>query len=108
MTRQMVAYLDSDGDNTAQAARVVGGTIDYLHVINPNAADAYLQLFDAATGSVTVGTTTPRQSYLVPANGAFEVKLGLHFNTAITYACTTTATGNGDPVVGLVVNMLIA
>lgn len=101
--------FDSDGDNTAQACKARGGSLNYIHVINPNATDAYLQLFDAAAANVTVGTTTPKQSYFVPGNGAFEVSFGpdgIPFGTAITYACTTTATGSGDPSTGLTVNMV--
>lgn len=104
-------HLDSDGDNTAQAMKTTGGEIHFLHVVNTNAADAYFQLFDAATGDVTVGTTTPMHSFLVPAGngsnaGMYELPPGvvIEFDNAITYACTTTATGNTDPTVGLVVN----
>ena len=82
-----------------------------LEVSNPNTVDCYLQLFDFATGDVTVGTTTPAMSLFVPAgdgtlNGAMDKEYsgGLTFETAITYACTTTATGSGDPTTGLVVN----
>lgn len=113
MARQL---FDSDGDNTAQACKTTGGDILYIHVINPNTAQAFLQLFDAATSAVTVGTTTPMQSYLIPpgdgtTSGAFEQKFDphpntLHFDTAITYACTNTATGNGDPSTGLTVNII--
>lgn len=104
-----LSHFDSDGDNTAQAVYAGGGSIHYLHIINTNASDAYLQLFDVAAGSVTVGTTTPMQSYLVPGNGAFERsfgEVGIKFERAITYACTTTATGSGDPSTGLTVNAL--
>lgn len=100
-------YFDSDGDNTAQALKASGGALYSLHVINENATDAYVQLFDTAAGSVTVGTTTPVYVLFVPANGAVEEKFTappLTFGTAITYACTTTATGNGDPSTGLVVS----
>ena len=105
--------FDSDGDNSAQAAKTIPGYIDYLHIINPNTAQAFLQLFDVAAASVTVGTTTPKLSFLIPAgdgtnSGGFERSFDppLHFSAnAITYACTTTATGNGDPTTGLTVNI---
>jgi len=107
-------FFDSDGDNTAQAMKAGAGFLYSLEVSNPNSADAYLQLFDAATGSVTVGSTTPALSLLVPAgNGTQDGGMdkfwsgGVIFNTAITYACTTTATGNTDPTTGLVVNAVV-
>lgn len=103
--------FDSDGDNTAQSIATIGGYLDALHVINSNTSQAFIQLFDVAAASVTVGTTTPKQSFLVPAgdgtnSGAFERQFSppIPFSTAITYACTTTATGNGDPTTGLIVN----
>ena len=105
--------FDSDGDNTAQAATTSGAYIDYIHVVNPNVAQAFLQLFDLASGSANVGTTTPTLSLLIPPgngtdSGAFtEVfPVPIHFKTAVTYACTTTATGSGDPTTGLTVNIV--
>lgn len=99
--------FDADGDNTAQACKTSAGSLYGLHIINSNVADAYLQLFDLAVASVTVGTTTPKQSYIVPAQGAVEMvfSVPLEFLTAITYSCTTTPTGNGDPTTGLTVNL---
>ena len=106
--------FDADGDNTAQVAFAGFGSVLSLEVSNPNAADAYLQLFDVAAGSVTVGTTDPNQSLFVPAgdgtkDGAMDKDFGagIFFKNAITYACTTTAAGAGDPTTGLVVNMVI-
>ena len=102
--------FDSDGDNTAQSIKASAGRLYFLEVSNPNSADAYLQLFDLATVSVTVGTTAPKLSLFVPAgdgtkDGAMDkvFPIGITFGTAITYACTTTATGAGDPTTGLIV-----
>ncbi|MEO5366366.1 MAG: hypothetical protein H7831_08435 [Magnetococcus sp. WYHC-3] len=82
-------------------------------VINPNTTDVYLQIFDLASGSVTVGTTTPKQSYLVPAgdgtnSGAAELNFAepLVCKDAVTIACTTAATTNGAPGSNSIVNIL--
>jgi hypothetical protein len=104
--------FDSDGDNSAQAIKTSGGRLYGMEISNPNSVDAYVQLFDVATGSVTVGATAPKQSYLVPGgdgtlDGAFDINFAsdwMHFHTAISYSCTTTATGSGDPSTGLVCN----
>lgn len=104
-------HFDSDGDNSAQAARSVGGLLLGIEVSNPNSADAFIQIFDAVAADVTVGTTTPDLSFFVPANGAMDKDFAsapIQFHKAITYACTTTATGNGDPATGLVVNIIHA
>jgi|TARA_R100000306_G_scaffold62222_2_gene67745 hypothetical protein len=105
--------FDSDGDNSAQACKTSNGRLYGVEVSNPNSADAYLQLFDLATGSVTVGTTTPKLSFLVPAgngtiDGAYDDYWtdGIEFNVAITYACTTGVATSGDPTTGLIVNMM--
>lgn len=100
---------DADIDNTAQACKVARGHLYGYHVQNPNASDAWLQFYDAAAADVTVGTTTPKLSLIVPANGAIEAYLGddnaIRFSTAITYSATTTAAGGTDPTVGLVGNL---
>lgn len=103
--------FDGSGDNTAQALKTAAGRLYFLEVSNPTAADAYIQLFDLATASVTVGTTAPKLSLFVPAgdgtlDGAMDKvwEIGLHFATAITYACTTTPTGGTGPATALVVN----
>ena len=98
---------DADIDNTAQACKTSRGRLYGYHVQNPNASDAWLQFYDAATGSVMVGTTTPKLSLIVPANGAIEALFAVpvEFETAITYAATTTATGGTDPTTGLVGNL---
>jgi len=100
-------FFDNDGDNTAQALFAQPGLLNKIIVENSNAAKAYVQLFDAAAADVTVGTTTP--DYVIPvlaAGGTVDDYMGapLRFKTAITYACTTTATGNTDPTTGLVIS----
>ena len=113
MAKVFRTLFDSDGDNTAQVCKTSGGRVHYLEVSNRNTVDAYLQLFDVAAASVTVGTTTPKQSFLVPG-GAASTLAGamdrifnppMQFQIAITYACTTTPTGNTDPTTGLNVNI---
>ena len=101
-------HFDGDGDNTAQAVKAAPGRIYAMEVSNPNTANAFIQLFDALAANVTVGTTTPKQSYIVPASGAMDKSFAdspLEFGVGITYACTTTATGSTDPTTGLVVNI---
>ena len=106
--------FDADAANSAQAAKTSSGILWGVEVSNPNSADAYLQLFDLATGDVTVGTTTPKLSFLVPGgdgtlDGAMDKSFsdfGIAFNTAITYACATTAAGGSDPSAGLILNLL--
>ena len=93
--------------NTATAIKSSAGNIYLLHVENPNSSKAYLQFYDVAAGSVTVGTTTPKLSLLIPATGGHDgyLPIPIAFGTAITVAATTTATGGAAPTTGLLVNI---
>lgn len=112
MAINVLTHRDTDVDNTAQVIKAAPGFLHYVHVANPNTDAAWLHLYDAAAADVTVGTTTPKQSYMVPGGsatnpGGFDLPLGNHqmyFGTAITYAATTTVGGGADPTTGLVLN----
>lgn len=102
-----VPHFDPNGNNVAQPIKTSAGVLYNLNIYNSNGADAFVQLFDAALGDVTVGTTTPDYVIYVPAGGGVITdfnSIGMEFNTAITYTCTTTATGAGAPAVGLTVS----
>ena len=100
-------HFDADADNTAQEMKPTAGNLYGLELTNENGVDAWIQLFDLPVGSVTVGTTTPKQSYIIPGSGAMDKDFGaapISFDTAITYAVTTSPTGSGDPTIGLTLN----
>ena len=99
--------FDSSVTATVENLATRGVHLYTLVVRNPSAATAYLQLFDAAAANVTLGTTTPDQSYWVPPSGEFDLaytKDGMEFQTALSYAFTTTATGNTAPASNAEVN----
>ncbi len=72
---------------------------------NNVAADVYLQWFDVASGSVTLGTTVPKFATWLPANGGDKEYLGgegkIAFATDLTLAATTTPTGSTAPATGV-------
>jgi hypothetical protein len=89
---------------TVVAVDASAGQLYELYCFNPNASVAFVQLFDLATGSVTLGTTAPKLSYGIPATSAsgFTVSLvGTQFSTAISAAATTTSNGSTAPGSGL-------
>lgn len=91
---------------TAVAVKAAAGTLHSFTFYNPNNTVAYCQLFDVAQGSVTVGTTVPKESYGIPAQGWYDkIGLDIAFGTAITIACSTTATGNTAPGTGITANV---
>ena len=62
---------------------------------NDDVAARYLQMFNVASGDVTLGTTTPDLVMQLNADSADTFPLhDMEFATAFSYAVTTTATGN--------------
>jgi hypothetical protein len=90
--------------NTDVAIKASAGLFGGYMVYNPNTVACYIQLFDIATASVTVGTTTPTYVLPIPAASAanLELSCGIDHATAITVAATTTATGGTTPTTALV------
>ncbi|MDB5448314.1 MAG: hypothetical protein JWQ97_3631 [Phenylobacterium sp.] len=98
-TPKLVAALS----NAAVAIKASVGQLCWYDIFNPSAAVAYVQLFDRAQGSVTVGTDTPAAAIGIPAGGRAQGFVQRwNFNTAITAAATTTATGSIAPATALV------
>lgn len=89
----------------------------YIMLTNPNTAETYLQVFNKASASVTVGTTAPdfvlRIPGLATASGTgvaanLELVNGVAMSTGITVAATTTATGSTAPANALTATFLFA
>lgn len=81
----------------------------YCNIENPDATNkAYVQFFDAIATNVTVGTTKPKRSIVIPAgstwDGLFTVPMS--FGTALTIAATTTREGAVAPVTSLIVGCI--
>lgn len=96
--------------NSAVAAKASAGSVYGFDFVNTGTADAYVQIFDVAQGSVTLGTTVPKMFKWVPAGGAwsdtFPDEAKISFATAITVAATTTPTGSTAPATGILANIL--
>lgn len=106
-------YRNVDADETEDAVKASAGQLYWIHAMNLTAAVLYLQLYNAVTGSVTVGTTTPDLTFPIPTQGdtngagfVLAIPNGIAFSTAITVACTTTVGGASGPAAnGCIVNM---
>lgn len=99
-TPQTAGGLSFYSGQTNAAKTVVKSSTGQLYgydLYNNNAAQAYVQIFNVASGSVTLGTTVPDMVIVIPANGGRNVSYtaGVAFSTAITYAVTATRTGSG-------------
>ena len=99
---------------TAVAVKTTGGHLYGIEVSNPNVVSEWIQIFDALTANITLGTTTPKLSLAVPKGAsATDVGImdklwedGIDFSIGITVYATSAPTTNGAPSTGLTANIL--
>jgi hypothetical protein len=94
-------YYKVDLNATKQTVFAGRGNCFSIEVQNNDAAAAYLQVFDALAASVTVGTTTPGYTLLVPANALVQLQMPAgafkHFATGMVIALTTSRSNSTNP-----------
>tara|TARA_R110000824_G_C15186078_1_gene674274 strand:- start:120 stop:491 length:372 start_codon:yes stop_codon:yes gene_type:complete len=103
---------DTDSDNTPEDASGSGGTLHQVYIDNSaNSAQVYVKLYEAAKGSVTVGTTPPSFIFPCPASKAkqFNFASGAAWSTALSFATVTAAGtgGNTGPTDSVIVRLTI-
>lgn len=98
----------SDGStaltNSAQAIKASAGQVYGWYIYNPNSSAQFVQFYNTAAASVTVGTTNPLFMLTIPASAAANVEFtnGITFtNAGFSCAATSTAGGNGAPSTAL-------
>jgi len=106
-------FTDTDLAEVKAAVKASSATIYAIDVDNSaNASPSYLKLYNAASGSVTVGTTTPDVIIMAPANTRIDIPIpaGLVFGTALTAACLTGAgtAGTTGPTSDVTVRIVYA
>lgn len=81
--------------NTVKQVVGAAAILSFYEIYNPNGNSCFVQFFDAATpGAVTLGTTVPVLSLVVPPLGAINLAdLAINFASGIQVAATTGATG---------------
>lgn len=106
-TNSTMNASSSDGGtaltSTAQAIKASAGKIKGYFIYNPNATAQFVQFYNTAQGSVTVGTTNPLFMLTIPPASAANLWMesGVNFSTAMSWAATSTAGGNGAPTTAL-------
>lgn len=78
------------------AVKASAGNLFGFSLQNNNASVAYLEFWNVAAGSVTLGTTTPVATYIIPASGSLTIlsPLSLMYSaTALSYAVVTAYNG---------------
>lgn len=92
---------------TAVAVKASAGQLYGYHIYNPNDEVCFVNLYNIAQGSVTVGTSNVKTEIPVPAGAAAPLALpfGITFSTAITVSATKTSGSTTAPDVGLTVQL---
>ena len=86
---------------TKQTIKASPGQLYGWYVYNPNSSAQWVHFYN--TDSVTVGTTNPLLSIVLPPLSAANLlsTMGIAFSTAISTAATTDGGGNTAPAVAL-------
>lgn len=86
--------------NTKVVVKGSAGLLAGWHIYNNNSVNTFIQVFNLATGSVTLGSTAPTFVIVVPPGGWEDfvpTMPGINMGTAITLAATTTASNSTAP-----------
>lgn len=99
-------HLNNNATASATTVKSSQGNLYGIHIGNPNSSDVFLQVFDDT--SPNVGTDTPKQSYRVDSQSSLNksMTVPIKFDNGISYAITTTSTGNTSPSTASVVNVI--
>lgn len=91
-------FRSLDLDETEEDVKTSPGCLYKLRITNRTTSVRYVKLYNATAANVTVGTTTPIDTIVVPAGGSADLAtvitenfggLGLTFDTALSMAATT-------------------
>lgn len=87
------SYTLSAASNNLTQAKGSAGQLFAVVVTNTNAAARYLKIFNKASASVTMGTTSADFQFVIPGNTAgaglaINIDKGMALGTGITYAIT--------------------
>ena len=104
--------IDVDAKDEVKSS---AGQVYWIHAMNTTAAPVFLKFYDLAAANVTVGTTVPDLTFLVPANAdsdgagfTLAIPNGIAFGTGITIAGTGLVADNDNTALGanaLIVNL---
>lgn len=97
----MTIFRSIDIDESEEEVKATAGQVFSITAFNRTAAPLYLKFYNATAANVTVGTTTPVLTFVVPGNAdsdgagfVWNNTIGFAFSTAISVACTTGVADN--------------
>lgn len=91
-TTRLLSAAGTSQDETAISATAC--TITRFTGYNASSSARYLKFYNATTANVTVGTTTPIQTFYLPATTAFSIEVQRYYDTACTFALLTAGADN--------------
>lgn len=101
VTGGLSVFKHLDLDETPRSVKGSAGQVYWLHITNFSASTRYLKFFNIASGSVTVGSSTPMMTLPIGSAGdtdgtpnVINLPIGIAFSTAITVAVTTAKADN--------------
>lgn len=90
--------------NAAQVIKASAGNLYGYYIYNPNTAATYVEVYNIAAASVTVGTSTAILVFCIPASSAANLMFPVPIpfsNAGWSIAATTTGGGNTAPTTAL-------
>ena len=100
-TGGMTIFRSLDIDESEEEIKATAGQLFSISAFNTTAAPLFLKFYNATAANVTVGTTTPVLTFVVPGNAdsdgagfVWNNPIGFAFATAICVACTTGVADN--------------
>lgn len=111
--RPTLPHYDNAVTAAAEALKATNGFLYKVYAFQPAAnAATYIQWFNRAAADVVLGTTAPDYVQYIPAGASGFIddfnNNAPFFNTAISYAATTTATGAVAPANAIQMSVLYA
>ena len=103
---------DTASNVSPEDASSSAGTLHQAYIDNTaNTDQVYLKLYEAAKGSVTVGTTPPGFIFSCPASSTrqFNFVDGISWATALSFATVTApgTGGTGSPTASVIVRLTL-
>jgi len=102
-------HFNTSHDGSVVTIKSTYGRLFGFEFLNKNTYDVFLQLFDES-GDITVGTTTPIQSYMIPAGDGIiygrnskQLNAPISFDNSIKYAVTQEPTGSTAPATSSII-----
>lgn len=107
-------YKTIDLDESEEEVKATAGQVYSIYAFNAATTKRYLKVYNATAANVTVGTTTPDLTFVIPTDGStgggifLKWPQGLAFGTAISIAATTGLADNdsGAPAANDVIVMV--